>query len=113
MVKSRTEHDLAKDAFHAAQAAAALGRLAEAVGILRPHVPEQSTSAELHYVLGQLLIDLEQEELASGELYAPIWLNFPWGRFPFPTRDHFAVRKAPEGEMHLRRALEYKVTYFQ
>ena len=57
---------------HAAQAAAALGRLAEAVGILRPHVPERPKSAELNYVFGRLLIDLEQEELDSGEVYAPI-----------------------------------------
>lgn len=106
MVDPRTEHDQATDALHTAQATAAVGRLAEAVGILRPHVPEQARSAELHYVFGRLLIDLEREELARGEVYAPIWLNFPWGRFPFPTRDHFPVRKAPEGETHLRRALD-------
>ncbi len=106
MAEPRTETDLAKDAFHAAQTAAREGHLAQAVGILRPHVPEQATSPEMHYVLGRMLIELEREELASGEVYAPFWLDFPWGRFPFPTRDYFAVRKAPEGETHLRRALD-------
>ena len=106
MVDPRMGDDPAMGAFHAAQIAARSGRLAQAVGILRPHVPEQAKSAEMHYALGRMLIDLEREELASGEVYGPFWLDFPWGRFPFPTRDYFAVRKAPEGEAHLRRALD-------
>ena len=72
MVDLLMDHDQATDALHTAQTAAAEGRLGEAVGILRPHVPEHATSAELHYVFGRLLIDLEREELASGEVYAPI-----------------------------------------
>ena len=109
MIDLPPEHEPALDAFEAAQAAASVGRIAKAVGILRPYMSSQAANAEMHYVFGKILIDLEREEVASGEVYEPFRLKFPWGGFHFPNRDHFAVRKVPEAETHLRRALDMSV----
>mgnify|MGYP001183036918 CR=1 FL=1 len=109
MIDQPPEQEPALDAFEAAQTAASVGRIAEAVGILRPYMSSQAANAEMHYVFGKILIDLEREEVASGEVYEPFRLKFPWGGFPFPNRDHFAVRKVPEAETHLRRALDMSV----
>ncbi len=84
----------------------AQGRLSEAVNILRKLTELQPADADTHYDLGRMLLAWEEQEIAAGDVFEPYALAFPWGDFPFPSRDHFPARKSSEAVAALRRAVD-------
>ena len=79
------------------------GRIGEAVGILEAAERARPDDHRVIFDLARRLIQWEVEEVRNGEVYAPYDLEFPWGGFPFPTRDFYPPRKIPRAIELLRR----------
>ncbi|MEK9723904.1 MAG: tetratricopeptide repeat protein, partial [Rhodospirillaceae bacterium] len=86
-----------------ARVLAAQDRPAEAAGVLRQRLA-RADDPLVAGELGRLLIRCDRHDMAQGEVPRPFDLNFPWGRFPFPTREHYPAERTLEAVGHLRRA---------
>ena len=78
------------------------GRLGEAQVVLERRLPAWPDHADLHYQLACVLIEHERRLLAEGDLFAAFRFRFPWGEFPFPLRNRFAISQMAKATKMLR-----------
>ncbi len=81
------------------------GRLGEARVVLERRLLTRSDHAGLQYQLACVLIEHERRQLDDGDLFTAFRFQFPWGEFPFPLRDRFAVSQMANATEMLRTCL--------